>query len=324
MINQKLSDEPARIAALHRYEVLDTPAEEPFDKITTLVKTVLQVPISAVSLVDNDRQWFKSIDGLDSTETARSISFCSHAIKDVTPLVIPDATKDERFSSSPLVVEAPHIRSYVGAPLRTPDGYNLGALCAMDTVPRTFSDAQLGILTNLAAIVVDELELRRIAERDFLTGALSRQGFTGQMDKEIKRFDRSQQDSVLAIMDLDHFKAINDNFGHPAGDAVLKAVASTCTSLLRENDAIGRLGGEEFGILFTGTDETGSRLAVEKIRRAIEEQVVPVGNGISVTASFGLASLRSNTASAEDWMTEADEALYRAKRSGRNRFIFAT
>lgn len=324
MRNQKLLDEPARLSALGRYDVLDTPAEVSFDKITSLVKTVLNVPISAVSLVDSERQWFKSIQGLDATETPRSVSFCSHAIKDVKPLVITNATEDERFSSNPLVVGPPHIRSYAGAPLQTPDGYNLGALCAIDTVPRIFSDEQLSILTTFATLVVDELELRRIAERDYLTGALSRRGFISQMEEEIKRFDRSQDQSVLALLDLDHFKVVNDEYGHPAGDAVLKELTATCNTHLRETDVFGRLGGEEFGILFTATDEGGAMSAIEKIRRAIEEQKVPVTDGLRVTASFGLAALRPEMTSAEEWITIADEALYRAKRSGRNRCVFAT
>lgn len=318
MINQKLSDEPGRIAALQRYQVLDTPSAEPFDKITALVRKVLAVPISAVSLVDSERQWFKSIQGLDATETPRSMSFCSHTIRDERPLVIADAAEDDRFSDNPLVIGPPHIRSYAGAPLCTPDGYNVGALCAIDTVPRTFSEAQLNILSGFASLVVDELELRRIAERDHLTGAFSRRGFLAQIEKEIERFRRSQQSSILAVMDLDHFKLVNDRFGHPAGDAVLKAVAATCTKQLRENDAFGRLGGEEFGILLSGTSEAGGLAAVEKIRRAIEKQVIPIAGGLRVTASFGLAELHPRTATAGNWIETADEALYSAKRAGRN------
>lgn len=320
MIDQKLLDEPARLSALRRYDVLDTPAEEPFDKITSLVRSVLKVPISAVSLIDSDRQWFKSRQGLDASETPRSVSFCSHAIQKLEPLVVADAAKDERFSSNPLVLGPPHIRSYAGAPLQTPDGYNIGALCAIDTVPRTFSADQLGILTNFAALVVDELELRRIAERDYLTGALSRRGFSTEIEKAIKRFHRSHDPSMLALMDLDHFKVVNDKFGHPAGDEVLKAVTATCTAQLRETDAFGRLGGEEFGILFTGIDEIGAQAAVEKIRRAIEELIVPLAGGIRITASFGIASLRG-AADAEEWIEVADQALYSAKRSGRNRCV---
>src|SRR5687768_7749316 len=110
MLDQKLLDEAGRIAALERYEILDTAAEKPFDKITSLVRSVLGVPICAVSLVDRDRQWFKSIQGLDAKETPRSISFCSHTIKMTEALVIPDALNDHRFSSNPLVLGAPGIR----------------------------------------------------------------------------------------------------------------------------------------------------------------------------------------------------------------------
>ncbi|MBU2033451.1 MAG: sensor domain-containing diguanylate cyclase [Alphaproteobacteria bacterium] len=323
MINTKLSDEPARLASLRRYDVLDTPADGVFEKITTLVRTVLKVPISAVSFVDSDRQWFKSIQGMAASEAPRAASFCSHAIMAAEPLVVADATRDARFRRSPLVVSGPRIRSYAGVPLRTPDGYNIGALCAMDTVPRTFDEEELDILARLAALVIDKLELRRIAERDPLTFALSRRGFIGQMEKEINRFERKQQPSVLAVMDLDHFRAVNDTFGHPTGDAVLKDVAATCIYQLRATDVFGRLGGEEFGILFSGTEETGARAAIEKIRLAIAEQIVPVAEGISVTASFGLAEMHSGIVNAEDWLAKAHQALLRAKLAGRNRCLFA-
>lgn len=321
MLDWKLGDEAGRIAALERYEVLDTPPEKPFEKITSLVQSVMGVPICAVSLVDRERQWFKSIQGLDATQTPRSISFCTHTIKTHEPLIVNDALEDDRFSSSPLVLEAPHIRSYAGVPLTTPDGYNVGALCAIDTVPRDFSDVQIGILRSFAALVVDELELRRIAERDHLTGALTRRGFVNQLSKEIARFQRHGRPSVLALLDVDYFKLVNDRHGHPAGDEVLKAVAEACRKLLRANDSFGRLGGEEFGLLLTESDEAGGRSAAEKFRRAIEELAIDVAGGIRVTASFGVASLTSSVSRPEDWIAEADALLYDAKRQGRNRCI---
>lgn len=134
MLNPKLSDEAGRIAALKRYAVLDTPAAEPFDKITSLVKDVLGVPICAVSLVDRERQWFKSMQGLDVTETARSISFCTHTIKNDTPLLVENAEIDLLFKSNPLVVGPPYIRSYAGAPLRTPT-----VITSVRCVPSTLS-----------------------------------------------------------------------------------------------------------------------------------------------------------------------------------------
>ncbi|NTZ43937.1 sensor domain-containing diguanylate cyclase [Altererythrobacter sp. SALINAS58] len=297
--------------------MLDIPLPEGLAKITSLVRSVLKVPIAAVSLIDRGCRWFTSIQGSDSIGSSSLASF-GFPFRGERPLVIFDALEDERFSTHALVAGAPHIRSYAGAPLQTSEGHNLGTLCVMDTAPRNFSETELSILSSFASLVVHELKLLQIAEQDHLTGALSRRAFFNQIEKETERFRRSDLPSALALMDLDHFKSINDRFGHPAGDAVLTAVASTCAEQLRENDVIGRLGGEEFGILLSGTDEAGGRAAIEKIRRSIEEQVIPLGGGIRVTASFGLAVLGAEDCSGTDWIDKADKALYSAKRRGRN------
>lgn len=323
MLDPKLNDEQGRIAALQRYEVLDTPPAEPFDKITALVRDVLNVPISAVSLVDRKRQWFKSIQGLSVTETARSVSFCSHAIKDAAVLIVPDATDDLRFADNALVTGAPFIRSYAGAPLRTPDGYNVGALCAIDTVARAFTPAQIGILSSFASLVVDELELRRIAQTDHMTGALSRRGFVAQVDKQIAEHTRNGGGSVLVLLDIDHFKSVNDRFGHPAGDDVLKAISGLCATVLRGNDCFGRLGGEEFGILLTDVSESEGLRTADALRSLIAGYLMPVANGLRVTASFGVSALRPCVEDAGQWIAESDAALYEAKRSGRNRCVLA-
>lgn len=319
MINARRDDEAGRIAALRRYNVLDTVREQPFDKITELVCTVLDVPISTVSLIDSDRQWFKSASGVDAIQTPRSGTFCAHTIMRDDALVVPDALCDPRFQSSPFVTGQPHLRSYLGVPLQTSDGYNLGALCAIDTVAREFDAAQIAILTRFAALVVDELELRLIAERDYLTGALTRRGFVEQVRKEIARFGRHGRGSVLALFDVDHFKSVNDRFGHPAGDRVLTSIASVCQTMVRADDAFGRLGGEEFALLIADTDMAGAMIAAEKFRRAIAGIVVGEPGQIRVTASFGLAALTGGVASADAWIAQADEALYASKRDGRNR-----
>lgn len=324
MHDAKLVDEQGRQAALDRYAILDTPAAEPFDKITSLVREILQVPIAAVSLVDRERQWFKSIQGLTVRQTPRTVSFCSHTIMDRAVMAIPDATTDSRFAENPLVTGEPNIRSYAGAPLCTPDGYNVGALCAIDTVPRNFSAEQLGILSSFASLVVGELELRRIAETDHLTGAMSRRGFVSMLDKEIERYRRGNRGGVLVLMDIDRFKSINDQFGHPTGDAVLRTVSHVCMSNLRASDAFGRLGGEEFGILLTETDEDGGMAAADKIREKIANAIMPIGSGKRVTASFGVSALRVGIESAALWIAKADGALYQAKRSGRNCCVIAS
>jgi GAF domain-containing protein len=214
MFDPKLMDDEGRLYALRRMEVLETGPEEPFEKIVNLVRTVLAVPISTVSLVDRDRQWFKAHRGLDVQETARSVSFCTYTIQQPDPLVVEDALLDERFARNPLVLSGPRIRSYAGVPLRSPDGYNVGSLCAMDTRPRRFSPADIAILSNFANIVSDELELRLIASTDHMTGALTRRGFEEQVSREFARHARYHRTSSIVFFDIDHFKKINDGHGH--------------------------------------------------------------------------------------------------------------
>jgi GAF domain-containing protein len=159
----KLRDEPARQAALDRYGVLDTQPEAQFDKITSLVGTVIGVPMAAVTLISGNRQWLKSRQGIGVSETPRDVSFCTHTIKAREPMVVPDAAIHPLFADNPLVTGPPFIRSYLGIPLSSPDGYNIGALCALDTKPRQFDVSQIQIMTDLAALVMDEMELRMIA-----------------------------------------------------------------------------------------------------------------------------------------------------------------
>lgn len=318
LIDTKLHDEAARLAALQRYQVLDTPKEEPFDRITGLIKTVLNVPMCAVSLIDTDRQWFKSCVGLDVRQTARDISFCTHTIQKREPMNIPDALLDERFRENPLVTGAPFIRSYLGVPLSSPDGYNVGSLCAIDAKPRDFTTEQVGVLSSFAALVVDELELRRIAETDHLTGVATRRSFTLEAEKALAQYRRTSSVSALLILDIDHFKKVNDTFGHPAGDSVLKAVANHLKSNLRTGDTIGRLGGEEFGILFRDTDSASALDNAERLRSLIETMQIDHEPPLKVTASFGLAMTNEATEAFQQWLAKADTALYEAKRSGRN------
>jgi len=153
-------DEADRLQALKLYEILDTDAEDSFDRITRMVSTHLKVPIVAVSLVDENRQWFKSRHGLEATETPRDISFCTHAILDDRMMVVNDATQDPRFATNPLVTGAPDIRFYAGAPLRTRDNHNLGTLCAIDTQSRQLNAEEAAFLNDAAQLVIDQLDLR--------------------------------------------------------------------------------------------------------------------------------------------------------------------
>ena len=157
-------NEAERLAALRRYAILDTPSEERFDRITRSAARMFGVPMVAISLIDEQRQWFKSRCGLDAEQTDRDVAFCAHAILQDDVFIVPDATLDPRFNGNPLVTGGPNIRFYAGAPLITPDGFALGTLCLIDSRPRPAPTAEeLASHSDLAAMVMDQLEVRRSA-----------------------------------------------------------------------------------------------------------------------------------------------------------------
>lgn len=438
-------DETERLAELLRYAVLDTETEVAFDRIARVAQTVFGTPIALVSLVDQNRQWFKAEIGLGVSETPRSVSFCAHALTEPGPgpMVIEDAADDLRFSDNPLVTGDPRIRFYAGAPITTPRGFNLGTLCVIDRKPRSLSAEQRQLLSDLAAMVVNELELRqsrRVAEQraasfEQLVNVFNRlpQGvvlFDGQFrcvyaneamgeifalpakqllgwtpetanahvallsddpdqardvrpglrevtedgipsglftlarprrrtfrrslhrladpdrpwlamwtdvtheDDQLRQSqakaatdaltglpNRRAADDYLkvmlggsspvsiAIFDVDHFKRVNDTYGHGVGDEVLRQVASTLTSSARGGDFVARWGGEEFiAVVRAGAD--GARALAERVRSGVEQLSSPAGK---VTLSAGVARIH-----AIDEVSRADERLYEAKRAGRN------
>src|SRR3569833_1391131 len=156
-------NEARRLKVLWQYDVLDTVPEEVFDDLTELAARICEAPIALISLIDENRQWFKAKVGVTLNETSRDISFCAHAIKQQDLFIIPDATQDARFADNPLVISDPKIRFYAGAPLITPDGYALGSLCVIDKVPRELRTEQKQALRVLARHVMMQLELRRHA-----------------------------------------------------------------------------------------------------------------------------------------------------------------
>ena len=161
MAINKPANEEARIIALDKYGILDTDPEQSFDDLTLLASHVCETPIALISLVDEDRQWFKSRIGIGASETSRDIAFCSTAILQSDVFVVPDALADERFRHNPLVVSDPHIRFYAGAPLINEDGYALGTICVVDRTPRNLAPDQKEALKALSRLVLAQLEFRR-------------------------------------------------------------------------------------------------------------------------------------------------------------------
>ncbi|RWE43638.1 MAG: sensor domain-containing diguanylate cyclase [Mesorhizobium sp.] len=311
--------EAGRLEALERFDILDTPREASFDRITRLIKTVFDVPIAIVSVIDGHRQWYKACEGLTATEVARNDTFCQYTILQEEPLIVTDATKDPRFADNPLVRNDPHIRFYAGVALRTSDGHNIGSVCAIGYTPKEFGPREVAILQDFADLTMDDLELRRHASSDALTGVLSRRAFADQAGRAFALARRQRFDFSCIVFDIDHFKSVNDTFGHAAGDKVLAGIAGQCGATLRDVDIFGRIGGEEFAVLLYA-GRNGVLETAERLRGAIASMRFAHGtHEIQVSASFGVASLDPTASSLQELMEHADEAMYGSKRAGRNR-----
>lgn len=314
--------EKRRLENIERLDILDTPREEAFDRITRLAQKMFQVPIAVVTIIDGHRSWFKSCYGLEGSEAPREHAFCNYTIRQNEPLIVLDAKKDPRFQENPFVLVENGVRFYAGVPLATRDGNNVGTFCLVDTAPREFGVEQVGLLSDLARMVMDEFELRMLATTDSLTGALSRRAFNEQMSRAVALALRHHHDLSCIVWDLDHFKSINDTYGHASGDTVLLNTVKTCLSHLRDTDYIGRMGGEEFASLLPNTNRAGALDVAEKLRSAIEKLKFVFGpRATSVTASFGIVSLDPSNRDYKVMLGHADKALYQAKSSGRNRCV---
>ena len=322
MTDSMTQTEWLRLQALHNYQVLDTAREESFDRVVRVARSVLRAPIALVSLLDQKRQWFKARSGITFCEAPREFSLCAHAIESDEPFIVPDTHADPRFRMLPLVVEPPYVRSYIGVPLRSPAGYRIGTLCVMDTEVRQPQLEQIGILKDLAALVMDELELRLVATTDGLTGALSRRAFLAAAERDLAHVRRHGGDLSCILLDLDHFKCINDTHGHAAGDRALQEVVMLLKSGLRDADYVGRLGGEEFAVIMPGADAAAACGVGERLRRRIMNTWLPTQAGdMRLTVSIGVATLMPQDARIEDLLHASDRALYAAKTAGRNRLV---
>ncbi|ABD04902.1 diguanylate cyclase/phosphodiesterase with GAF sensor [Rhodopseudomonas palustris HaA2] len=473
MISAPLPDnEQARLTALRRYDILDTPSEDCFDIFPRLVVRAIGVPSAVISFVDSERQWFKARINVTDQQTPRDIAFCAHAILRDRPLVVADATIDPRFHDNPLVTASGGVRFYAGAPIRTAEGFAIGVLCAIDKVPRLLGKAQLETLRELASLVADQLDLRlanrrlarEVAERertenhlrsmsrtlelsnlrldaalnnflhglcmfdgdrkvvvsnarfagiyslrpdeircgvslsaiqsacrergtfveswserrlgrcsddisevsslqdgrtilvrcqpvagggwmtvhediteryrseqqiahmarhDLLTGLLNRGAFHERMDEACARLRRWGETFSVIMLDLDRFKLVNDSLGHPAGDALLRAVVSRLKACIRETDVLARLGGDEFAVLQTRTKDSYNE-AVAFADRIVNCLIDPIeidGHQLVISTSAGIALAPQHGTDSDELIKNADLALYRAKAAGRNGYV---
>lgn len=301
-------DETQRLMSLHSLRILDTPSEARYDRITRMAKRLFNVDICLVSLVDSNRQWFKSKQGLDACETSREISFCGHAILGDTPLIVNDTSQDERFFDNPLVTDAPFIRFYAGCPIRNPDGYRIGTLCIIDSKPREMSEEDVDTLKDLAAMVEDEVKVSSQITVDELTQIANRRGFNLVADHLLSLCRRTGTSAELAFFDLDGFKAVNDTYGHGAGDDLLRLFAKLLVKCFRTADAIGRLGGDEFVVLL-GDSAGCSKVAL----RRLQEMAADTECEIEQKLAWSVGTIQFDPdrhTTVESLLADADSRMY--------------
>lgn len=307
-------DEENRLVNLRALSILDTPSEERFDRLTRLASRMFNVPIAIVSLVDENRQWFKSIIGLEVPETARDISFCGHAILGEGIFLVPDASKDSRFSDNPLVVGDPHIRFYAGCPLHSHDGSKLGTLCIIDRKPREFTDDELMALTDLAKLAENELVAVKLAMLDDLTLIANRRGFLSDAQNSLNLCKRLRVQATLLFLDIDKFKQINDSCGHAEGDKVLTTFAKAMTHTFRKSDVIARMGGDEFAVLLNSTSSDDTVQLLKRFRDAITAHNRGAKAGYDITFSYGVITIEHDQSlPLESLLSKADAAMYKTK-----------
>jgi diguanylate cyclase (GGDEF)-like protein len=334
------SDEVLRQQSLDDNELLDTPADPYLDTLVRVIREVFAVKTVLVSLIDHDRQWFKSRIGIDISETPRDISFCGHAILDAQPLVVEDACSDPRFHDNPVVTGDPYVRFYAGQPLFSEEGQPLGTLCLLDPGPRRLTDKQLRLFTDMAMLVEGYLKLRNVgAQTEQLRAALSREQRKTMLDPLTQLWNRAglshflplhqQQADELGLKlgvlfcDLDYFKKVNDNHGHAAGDQVLWETARRINAAVRPQDVVTRSGGEEFVVLLQVHDQHELLQIAERIRSAMNKEPVTIeALQLNLTISIG-AALHAPQEPPTTTVKRADQALYQAKGNGRNRVELA-
>ena len=327
-----------KIANIHSRDLFYTPIEERFERITRIARRALQVPVAAISLLNDDKQWFKSAAGWGISELSRDQAICKVTVETGELVAIDDTLKDPRVATLNVVVATPKFRAYAGVPLVDEHGGAVGTFCVFDLKPRDFTPADRQTVIDLAAmaqreLLSDELSTahaaltsklgmaRREALMDPLTHLWNRRGASVLLKGAFAAADQRGTPLALALLDLDNFKRVNDNHGHNTGDEVLRRVASRLLSSVRGDDAICRLGGDEFLVLMTDTDANIASRVAERIRHTITDTVIPTREGaVPMSVSVGCTVRQPrDTSTVEALLERADKALMSSKAAGRNR-----
>lgn len=308
-------NEKIRVQTLRSLELLDTSPQERFDRITRLAKRMFGVSTALITLVDTDRQWFLSSLDLDIKETSRDVSFCGHAILGDEIFTVPDAILDSRFDDNPFVRDSPHVRFYAGCPITVRNGSNLGTICLIDQSPRSFSDEDKELLSDLARMVEQEIAAIQLATIDELTNISNRRGFETLSKRALSFCERMGFTASLMFIDLDKFKPINDQFGHAEGDLALQEFSRILKDTFRDSDVIGRIGGDEFAVLQTKSSITDCKNSMLRLQDNVSAYNTASARGYDIEFSAGFVEYNyERHESINAMLADADQLLYQQKK----------
>ncbi|MGU3574017.1 diguanylate cyclase [Brucellaceae bacterium C25G] len=308
------------------YSNVELGRDHSLDTLCELVMSLFDVPMAAVSLIDEHVTHHLGYAGVVFGDVANEHTFCSHTVKDIIPFLVEDTEKDMRFANNPFVLNEPHIRMYLGSPLIAPNGTPLGAICALDIKPRNYTAEEKRKLQSLANTAVQLLEMRRMMKQahnmalvDGLTKLANRSSMETEVEKAITVLNEQSLPFSLLYFDVDHFKSVNDQNGHAAGDKLLKLIGKTLSSRDVRDEFHSRLGGDEFVVLMLNTTHEEAVIKANEIKQQLDDAVKEAE--FPVSFSMGLVNFVTAPENAEAALNYADERLYKAKRSGKNQII---
>ncbi|BEV71219.1 diguanylate cyclase [Paludibacterium sp. THUN1379] len=315
-------NESLRLAALDSFDLLDTPAEERFDRLTRVAAHALSMPMALITFVASDRQWFKSRVGLTQAQTPRDWSFCAHAILLDEPLVVPDTRLDERFYDNPMVRDAPAIRFYAGVPLRLAYGVKIGTLCVMDTRPRTLSEGELAILLDLARVVEETVQQDRMtlarpsefgllasAQRasllDAVTGCWNRAGFEALLQAEVEHARQHDLPFAMLLLSVEP-TGIQD-------ELVMAEVASRLRRVVQGVGTVARFAPECFVLLVSPCDRPMLGRVQRRVRTAVQDRHLTIAGREHLNVSTGAAVVSRPGFDVALALVDADRRLRQAR-----------
>ena len=333
--------EQQKSEVLQRYRILKSEDVHDAGHIARAAALALDAPIVIAALNERYRHWYRAAHGVSDPDFRTLQDFCAHANLSDDAFVVSDARKEPYFAREPAVTQSPNVVFYAGAPIQDADGKRFGTLCVIGDEPGEYNSGQLDLLKSMAHIVSQDIcvhsagryavqdlinaeeercALYDLAVTDPLTKALNRRAFFRFAEREVQRAVRHSHPLSVLMFDIDHFKKVNDIHGHAAGDEVIVALSRLVTGCVREADLLGRLGGEEFGLILPETPIEAAVTLANRLREGVKALRFSSSEGkFGVTISLGISQPETLETDIVPALDRADKALYRAKRLGRDR-----